>query len=90
MFSLVIAAAVLLAAAGLWLAAVCWRRRSVLGLVCAVAGIALAVTAGTGPAGSGATDELAGALAAILIGAVLLALGQAIQKMLDETPDTGA
>jgi hypothetical protein len=90
MVSLVIAAAVLLAAAGLCLAAVCWRRRTVLGLVCGVAGSALAVAAGTGRAGSGGTDGLTGALAAILIGAVLLALGQAIQRMLDEAPDTGA
>ena len=90
MFSLVIAAAVPLAAAGLWLVAVCWRRRSVLALICGVAGIALAVAAGTWPAGSGATDALAGALAAIVIGAVLLALGQAIQRVLDEEPDMGA
>lgn len=90
MFNVVVAAAVLLAAAGLWLAAVCWWRRSVLALVCAVAGIALAVAAGTGPAGSTATDELVGALAAIVIGAVLLALGQAIQRVLDEEPDAGA
>jgi hypothetical protein len=90
MFSLVVAAAVLLTAASLWLAAVCWRQRSVLGLVCAVAGTASAVLAGTDPAGRATTDALAGALAAILIGAVLSALGQAIQRMLDETPDTGA
>jgi hypothetical protein len=89
-FNLVVAAAVLLAAAGLWLAVVCWRKRSVLGLVCGVAGIALAVAAGTGLAGSGATDGLIGALAAILIGAVLYVLGQAIQSVLDEEPDTGA
>lgn len=89
MLSLVVAA-LLLAAAGLWLVAVCWRRRSILALVCAVAGIALAVAAGTGPAGSTATDALVGALTAIVIGAVLLALGQAIQRVLDEEPDTGA
>ena len=90
MFSLVVAAAVVLAAAGLLLIAVCWRRRSVLAVVSGVAGIALAVAAGTCPAGGGAADMLAGALAAIVIGAVLLALGQAIQRMLDEAPDTGA
>jgi hypothetical protein len=89
MLSLVVAT-VLIGAAGLWLAAVCWRRRSVLALVCAVAGIALVVAAGTSPVGSTATDAPVGALAAIVIGAVLLALGQAIQRVLDEEPDTGA
>ncbi|HSZ05998.1 MAG TPA: hypothetical protein VK778_12490 [Solirubrobacteraceae bacterium] len=48
------------------------------------------VAAGTSPVGSTATDAPVGALAAIVIGAVLLALGQAIQRVLDEEPDTGA
>ncbi len=90
MFDLVAAAAVVLAATGVWLIAVCWRQRSVLALICGVAGVALAVAAGTGTVGSGATDALAGALAAIVIGAILSALGQAIQRALDEEPDTGA
>lgn len=89
MFSLLVAAAVVLAPAGLWLIAACWRRRSVLAMFCGVAGIALAVAAGMCPAGGGATDMLAGALAAIVIGAVLLALGQDIQRVLDEAPDMG-
>jgi hypothetical protein len=87
----VIAAAVVLAGAGVWLVAVCWRRRSVLALLCGVLGIACAVVAGTaGRAGSGFTDALVGSLAAILIGIVLLLLGQAIQGLLDQEPDESA
>ena len=86
-----LAAAVVLVAAGLALVLVCWRSRSVLGLLCGLLGVASAVLGATsGHAGIGATDELAGALAAIVIGTVLLILGQAIQRVLDQEPDTSA
>jgi CHASE2 domain-containing sensor protein len=89
--TLVSAAAVVLGAAGLTLIVVCWRLRSVLGVVCGLAGVVSAVLgAASGHLGIGATDELVGALAAIVIGTVLLVLGQAIQRVLDREPDTRA
>ncbi len=89
--TLVLAAAVVLGAAGLAVVVVCWRLRSVLGLLCGLLGVASAVLGATsGHAGIGATVELAGALAAIVIGTVLMALGQAIQRLLDQEPDMRA
>jgi hypothetical protein len=88
---LALAAAVALGVAGLCLAAACWRRRTVLGLLCGVVGTASAAGAATsGPAGSGARDALAGSLAAIAVGAVLLALGNTVQRLLDDEPGEGA
>jgi hypothetical protein len=82
------AGAVALGAAGAWLAALSWRRRSVLALLCGILGTASAVFAGrAGWVGRGATDPLAGSLAAITIGTVLLVLGQAVQRLLDQEPD---
>jgi hypothetical protein len=84
---LALAAAVALGLAGLWLAAVCWRRRSVLGVLCGIVGTASAIgAAATGSAGHGARAALAGSAAAVAIGTVLLALGQAVQRLLDEQP----
>lgn len=77
-------AAVALGAGCLWLSALSWRRRSVLATLCGVAGTASAVAAGTAAwAGRGATDAIAGSLAALIIGAVLMVLGQAMQRLLD-------
>jgi len=83
-----LAAAVALGLAGLSLVAVSWRLRSVLALLCGALGIASAIAAGTsGRTGSAATDYLSGSLAAVLIGTVLLVLGQAVQRLLDREPD---
>lgn len=83
-----LAATVALGAGGVWLVVVCWRRRSVLALLCGVCAIACAVLAGTsGSAGSTATDALVGSLTAVTIGMVLLVLGQALQRLLDQDPD---
>jgi hypothetical protein len=91
MLTLVFAAAVVLGAVGVALVVVCWRLRSVLGLLCGLLGVASAALGATsGHVGIGATDELAGALAAIVIGTVLLVLGQAIQRVLDQEPDMSA
>ena len=88
MLSLALAGAVALGAAGAWLVAFSWRRGSVLALLCGILGIASAVLAGkAGWAGRGATDALAGSLAAVTIGTVLLVLGQAVQRLLDQEPD---
>jgi hypothetical protein len=77
-------AAVALGAGGLWLGALSWRRRSVLALVCGLLGIAWAVAAGAEAwAGRDATDAIAGSLAALSIGTVLMVLGRAMQRLLD-------
>jgi|GEM_PF-2549443 len=83
-----LAGAIALGAAGAWLAALSWRRGSVLAVLCGMLGIASAVLAArAGWAGRGATDALAGSLAAITIGTVLLVLGQAVQRLLEHEPD---
>jgi hypothetical protein len=84
----VLAATVALGACGVWLVAVCWRRRSVLALLCGVCGIGGAVLVGAaGWAGSAGTDALVGSLTAVTIGTVLLVLGQAVERLLDQDPD---
>jgi len=86
--SVALAGAVALGTAAAWLAALSWRRGSVLALLCGVVGIASAVLAGRAAwLGRDATDAFAGSLAAITIGTVLLVLGQAIQRLLDQDPD---
>ena len=72
-----------------WLVVTCWHRRSVLGAVCGVVAIVLVLIAIVSDGGGGA-QALAGSLAALIIGAVLLWLGQAVQRLLDDEPDTGA
>jgi uncharacterized membrane protein YgdD (TMEM256/DUF423 family) len=79
-----IAASSALALAGVWLIAACWRRGSVLGLLCGALGSFAAVAAAADAHGSDVTDWLAGSLAAIAIGTVLLVLGQAVQRLLDQ------
>jgi hypothetical protein len=77
-----VAGVLLAGAAGVALLAVCWRRRTALGGVCAVVAIGLAAAA---PWLGGAA--LAGAALAVVIGAVLLGLGQAVQRLLEEEAD---
>ncbi len=80
-----------LAVSGVWLVAASWRRRSVLALVCGMLGIASALLAAiAGRPESVVTSALLGSLAAIVIGTVLLALGQALQGLLDQEPDERA
>ncbi len=53
-------------------------------------GVVAAVAAGAAVAGGrDATDELAGSLAATIIGTVLLVIGQVVQRLLDAEPDEG-
>ena len=83
-----LAAAVALGAVGAWLAALSWRRGSVLALLCGIVGIASAMLAGRAAwVGDAATDALVGSLGAITIGTVLLVLGQAVQRLLEHEPD---
>jgi hypothetical protein len=86
---MLIAATSALGLAGVWLIAACWRRGSVLGLLCGALGSVAAVAAAANADGSG-VDWLAGSLAAIAIGAILLVLGQAVQRLLDQDPEGGA
>ncbi len=73
-----------------WLLVACWRRRSVLGGLCAFSGapligfaLASGITGGTGQAAL----TLSGVV--LLIGIVLLGLGQTMQRLLDQEPEEG-
>lgn len=79
-----IAAAV--AAADLWLILICWRRRTVLGGVAGLIAIpTLAFAAAHGLSGGAARAAVLIALIFLIVGAVLLGLGQTLQRLL-ETP----
>src|ERR1700740_3822805 len=67
----------------LWLIAICWRRRAVLGGVLGAAGIPLVVLGvGSGPNADPGERTLAVALALLIVGAVLYALGQRLERLL--------
>ncbi len=85
------AASVAVGLADLLLLMVCWRRRSVLGGFCGAAGIALVVLA----VASGSADRPAGApiviaLVTLVMGTVLLVLGEAVWRLLEDAPDEDA
>jgi len=71
----------------LLLTAICWRRRAILALGCAIAGSILALAAlGSQPSQA----LLAGSLGASAIGAGLLTLGLLVEHLLDKQPEQGA
>ena len=72
-----------------WLVVTCWHQRGVLGAACGVVAIAVVLVAIVSDERACA-QALAGSLAALIIGAVLLSPDQAVQRLLDEEPDTGA
>jgi hypothetical protein len=78
----VLAGGLVLGAACAALLVVCWRQRSALGGVCGFAGLVLA-----GLSLSGGAAALAGAALALVVGGVLLGLGAAIQRLLDDEPE---
>jgi hypothetical protein len=80
---------VLLSGAALLLAVMCLQRRALLGFVCAVVAIGLAVAAPVGLAGE-SYELLMGSFTASAMGAVLLLLGLSIQRLLDDVPPEGA
>jgi hypothetical protein len=86
----VLAAAVALGAAGVSLVVISWRRRSVLALLCGALGTTAAIDAAAARSAGRAAGALCGALLAITIGAVLLAIGQAVERLLDEEPGESA
>ena len=85
------AGAVAIAVGDLWLIAICWRRRAVLGGVLGAVGIPLVVFAiASGPTSDPGKGTLATALALLIIGIALYSLGQALERLLDEGPDENA
>lgn len=78
-------AAAAVAVGDLALIVVCFRRRAVLGAVAGLAGVGAVVLAAV-HGWSGPVAEAAVVIAAILliVGAVLLALGEALERLLDE------
>jgi hypothetical protein len=75
-------AALVISGVALWLLIACWRHRAVLGLVCAAVALALILGAALGLLG--VRSALVGSLLANSLGAALLILGQAIERLLDE------
>jgi uncharacterized membrane protein YczE len=85
------AGAAAIAVGDLWLIAICWRRRAVLGGVLGAVGIALVVFAiASGPTADRAEGTLAIALALLIVGVVLYGLGQAFERLLGDGPDDDA
>ena len=82
---MLVAAAI--ATADLWLVAISWRSRTVLGGVAGVVGIALVVVAiGSGLTGSAAA-ALVVALILLIVGTALYGLGRALERLLDADPE---
>lgn len=80
-----IAAALAVGTAHACLVVACWKRRSILGGVCGAAGVALVVFAiSSGPATGTGEGSLVIALVVLLIGTVLLGIGQAVWRLLDD------
>lgn len=79
-------AVVSLLSTALLLAGMSWRHRAVLALLCATGALALA---GAAPLASQPSSLLIGSLAATAIGAILLVLGLAIQRLLNLEPRLG-
>jgi hypothetical protein len=80
-----------IAVGDLWLIAICWRRRAVLGGVLGAVGIPLVVFAiASGPTVDPGEGTLVIALALLIIGVGLYGLGQALERLLDEGPDEKA
>jgi hypothetical protein len=82
------AGGVAVALADLWLAAISWKRQTVLGALLGAVGIPLVAFAiASGPTGGAGEGALVIALILLLVGAGLYALGQALERLLDEKPD---
>jgi len=83
--SVAVVATVALAGAALRLLVACWPHRTVLGVICAALALALAFMAALSlPRISSST--LVGSFLAMVIGTVLLTLGQAVERLLDKEP----
>lgn len=87
MTAVTVAAAAVLGAAQLRLLVLSWRVRSVLPLLCAIVGVALAGFAlVSAPVGHRADVEFALALIVLVIGTILYGIGQTLWRLLDDKP----
>jgi len=78
-------------AGDVWLVVICWKRRTVLGGVAGVVGIALvAFAVASGLRGSAAEAALMIAVIFLILGTALYRLGQALERLLDDEPEDGA
>jgi hypothetical protein len=85
------AAAVLVALGDVALIATCWRSRSVLAGILGVVGTPLVLFARLGGATRASSKRaLLGAAAALVLGVALLALGQALERLLHSEPEDEA
>jgi hypothetical protein len=85
---LLTAAGLVVAVGDLALLAGCWKQRSVLGGLPAVAGLALVALATLAESGGQTSaDELAIAAVALVLGTVLFAIAQALERLLDRSPE---
>jgi CHASE2 domain-containing sensor protein len=85
------AGAIAVAAGDLVLALACYRTRSVLaGMVSIGTAVLVGLSAGRAWRGSVATAEVIGALAFLMLGVVLLGLGQALDRLLTEPSEGGS
>jgi hypothetical protein len=90
MTAVTVTAAAVLGAAQLRLLVLSWRVRSVLPLLCAIVGVALAGLALVSPpAGHRPGVALALALIVLVIGTVLYGIGQTLWSLLDDEPSVG-
>lgn len=80
----------MIAAADLFLAAVSWRRRSVLPGLLGAAGIPLVAFAiASGTSSNAGEGRIAIALTLTIVGAALYVLGQVFERLLDDQPERG-
>jgi hypothetical protein len=80
-----------IAVSDVWLIAICWRRRAVLGGVLGAAGIPLVVFGiASAPTDDPGRATLAIALALLIIGVALYVLGQAVDRLLKQGHDEEA
>lgn len=89
--ALLAAGAIAVGAGALVLALACYRTRSVLaGIVSIGSAVLVGLSAGRAWRGSVATAEVIGALAFLMVGVVVLGLGQAFDRLLTGPSEGGA
>jgi hypothetical protein len=82
------AAGILVALGDVALVVTCWRSKSVLGGILGLIGIPLVLFARLGaPTHASSEQALLIATGALVLGAALLALGRALERLLDSAPE---
>jgi hypothetical protein len=85
------AGGVLIAIGDVALVAICWRDKSVLGGVLGLVGIPLVLFSRLGAATRASSEQaLVIAAGALVLGAALVALGRALERLLDTEPEDEA